>query len=69
MNIRECFEKRLLLEDRPDPRRSGRSMEVAEAKLEEAEKALRYALPDAMVILAYTACSTLRGPCFSGTGS
>ena len=28
MNIRECFEKRLLREDRPDPRRSGRSMEV-----------------------------------------
>lgn len=55
MNIRECFEKRLLREDRPDPRRSGRSMEVSEAKLEEAEKALRADLPDATVILAYTA--------------
>ena len=30
-------------------------MEVSEAKLEEAEKALRYGLPDATVILAYTA--------------
>ena len=55
MNVRECFEKRLLREDRPDPRRSGRSMEVSEAKLEEAEKALRAGLPDATVILAYTA--------------
>ena len=55
MNVRECFERRLLREDRPDPRRSGRSMEVSEAKLEEAEKALRAGLPDATVILAYTA--------------
>jgi len=55
VNIRECFEKRLLREDRPDPRRSGRSMEVSEAKLDEAEKALRYGLLDATVILAYTA--------------
>ena len=55
MNIRECFEKRLLRKDRPDPRRSGRSLEVAEAKLEEAEKALRYDLLDAAVILSYTA--------------
>jgi uncharacterized protein (UPF0332 family) len=55
VNVRECFEKRLLREDRPDPRRSGRSMEVSEAKLEEAEKALRAGLPDATVILAYTA--------------
>jgi len=54
VNIRECFEKRLLRVDRPDPRRSGRSMEVSEAKLEEAEKALRYGLLDATVILAYT---------------
>jgi hypothetical protein len=45
MNVRECFEKRLLREDRPDLRRSGRSMEVAEAKLEEAEKALEYGHP------------------------
>ena len=30
-------------------------MEVAEAKLEEAEKALRYGLLDATMILAYTA--------------
>ena len=55
MNIRECFERRLLREEKPDPRRSGRSMEVAEAKLEEAEKALRHGLHDATIILAYTA--------------
>jgi len=55
VNIRECFERRLLRVDRPDPRRSGRSMEVSEAKLDEAEKALRYGLLDATVILAYTA--------------
>ncbi len=55
MNIRECFKRRLLREDRPDPRRSERAMEVSEAKLEEAEKALRAGLPEATVILAYTA--------------
>jgi len=55
MNIRECFENRLLRKERPDPRKSERSMEVAEAKLEEAEKALGYGLLDAAVILAYTA--------------
>lgn len=55
MKIRECYERRLLREERPDPRRSERSMEVSEAKLEDAEKALRAGLPDATVILAYTA--------------
>ena len=55
MKIRECYERRLLREDRPDPRRSGRSMEVSEAKLEGAERALSAGLPDATVILAYTA--------------
>ena len=47
MNLRECFERRLLREDRPDPRRSERSMEVSEAKLDEAEKALGYGILDA----------------------
>lgn len=55
MKIRECYERRLLREERSDPRRSERSMEVSEAKLEDAEKALRAGLPDATVILAYTA--------------
>jgi len=55
LNIRECFEKRLLREDRPDPRRSERSMEVSEAKIGEAEKALGHGLLDATMILAYTA--------------
>jgi len=55
MNIRECFEKRLLRDDRPDTQRSRRSIEVAEAKIEEAEEALKYGLLDATLILSYTA--------------
>lgn len=55
MRLRECFDKRLLRKERPDIERSKRSMEVAEAKLDEAEKALSHKLFDATIILAYTA--------------
>lgn len=55
MRLRECFGKRLLRKERPDIERSKRSMEVAEAKLNEAERALSHKLFDATIILAYTA--------------
>jgi uncharacterized protein (UPF0332 family) len=55
MRLRECLEKTLLRRDRPDLEKSGRSVQVAEAKLGEAEKAFECGLFDAGVILAYTA--------------
>ena len=55
MKLEECFGKRLLRKERPDLERSKRSIEVAEAKLDEAEKAFIHRLFDATIILAYTA--------------
>jgi len=54
MKLNECFEKRLLRRERPDLERSRRSIEVAEAKIDESEKAFKYGLIDATIILAYT---------------
>ena len=54
MRLKECFDKRLLRRERPDFEKSERSMEIVEAKLDEAEKALRNGLFDATIILAYT---------------
>jgi len=55
MKLEECFGKRLLRKERPDLEKSQRSMEVAETKLDEAEKAVSHKLFDAAIILAYTA--------------
>jgi len=55
MKLKECFEKRLLRRERPDLEKGERSMEMAETKLDEAEKALSHNLFDATIILAYTA--------------
>jgi len=55
MRLRECFEKRLLRRERPDLERCRRSVQVAEAKLAQAEKAFDHGLIDAAIILAYTA--------------
>ncbi len=55
MNLKECFQRRLLRYGRPDARKSARSLEVAVTKLEEAEKALKEELFDAAIILSYTA--------------
>jgi len=55
MNQRECFEKRLLRRESPSPERCRRSVEVAEAKLLQAGKALEHELFDASLILSYTA--------------
>ncbi len=55
MNLRECFEKRLLRRDAPSPEASRRSIMVAETKLTEARRALDHDLIDSSVILSYTA--------------
>ena len=54
MRLNECFRKRLLRRERPDLEKSKRSIEVAEAKLNEAERAFTHELLDATVVLAYT---------------
>jgi len=54
MNLRECFDKRLLRREKPSLDRSIRSIEVAGSKLEEAEKALEHDLTDAAIVLSYT---------------
>jgi len=55
LKLQECFDKRLLRRERRDLEKSKRSIEVAEAKLDGAEKALSHKLFDATIILAYTA--------------
>jgi len=52
MNLRDCFQKRLLRRVRPDAAKSTRSLEVASAKLEEAKRALKNELFDAAIILS-----------------
>lgn len=54
MRLNECFRKRLLRRERPDLEKSKRSIEVAEAKFNEAEKTFGHGLLDATVVLAYT---------------
>ncbi len=54
MNLQECFRKRLLRKDRPDPARARRSLEVSGAKLEQARRACEHGLYDASLVLAYT---------------
>ena len=54
MNLEECFKRRLLRREKPDSQRSHRSIEVAEAKFEQAKKAHAHELHDASLVLAYT---------------
>ena len=54
MNLQECFRKRLLRNDRPDPPRARRSLQVSKAKLEHARRAYEHELYDASLVLAYT---------------
>ena len=54
MNLQECFRKRLLRRDRPDPARARRSLEVAREKLKHARRAHEHELYDASLVLGYT---------------
>lgn len=54
MRLNECFRKRLLRRERPNLEKSKRSIEVAEAKLNEAKRAFSHGLLDATIVLAYT---------------
>ncbi len=55
MNLRECFEKRLLKRVKPDTKKALQSLEVARKKLILAENALNAELFEACIIYGYTA--------------
>ncbi len=55
MNLRECFEKRLLRKSKPDRRKALESLKVARKKLVQAESALNAALFEICVVYGYTA--------------
>jgi uncharacterized protein (UPF0332 family) len=54
MNIKECFEKRMLREIPPDPEKAKRSLEIAENKLKTAKKAFQKELYGPVIIYGYT---------------
>jgi len=54
LNLEECFQRRLLRRDRPDPEKVERSLQVSAAKLEQAQKSHGHQIYDASLVLAYT---------------
>jgi uncharacterized protein (UPF0332 family) len=54
LNLEECFQRRLLRKERPDPQKAERSLQVSTAKLEQAQKSYTHQLYDACLVLAYT---------------
>ncbi len=55
MNLKECFDKRLLRKTKPDTKKALQSLEVARKKLVLAESALNAELFEACVVYGYTA--------------
>lgn len=54
MNIKECLEKSLLREDRPDLEKAKKSVKIAEIKLEKAKVLLKLGILDMTVINLYS---------------
>ena len=54
MNIKDCFEKRLLRKIQPDIDKAKRSIEIAENKLETARKAFEKDMFEVCIIYSYT---------------
>lgn len=55
MNIKECFEKRLLRRSKPDKLKSEKALEISKKNLVKAEKLLKHAFYSEAIITAYTA--------------
>lgn len=53
MRLNECFRKRLLRRERPDMEKVGISIKIAETRLKDAKRAMKSALFDATIVLAY----------------
>jgi uncharacterized protein (UPF0332 family) len=54
LNLEECYKRRLLRKDKPDPQKAERSLQVSAAKLEQAERSHSHQLYDASLVLSYT---------------
>jgi uncharacterized protein (UPF0332 family) len=54
MNIKKCFEQRMLRKITPDPKKAKRSLEIAESKLKTAKDAFKKELYGPTIIYGYT---------------
>ncbi len=55
MRLDDCFRRRLLRADRPDKKKAGRSVEIAEEKLKRAVMFLKDGIYDACILYGYMA--------------
>ncbi len=55
MNIKECFEKRLLRKGRPDRLKCEKALEISKKNLVRAERLLKHSFYSEAIISAYTA--------------
>jgi uncharacterized protein (UPF0332 family) len=55
MNIKECFEKRLLKKDRPDLLKSTKALEISKKNLVKSESLMKHGFYSEAILAAYTA--------------
>jgi uncharacterized protein (UPF0332 family) len=55
MNIKECFEKRLLRNASPDRLKSNKALEMSDRALEQAEKLMEHGFYEQVILYSYTA--------------
>lgn len=55
MNIKECFEKRLLRKGRPDQLKSEKALEISKKNIARSERLLKHGFYSEAIIAAYTA--------------
>lgn len=55
MNIKECFEKRLLKKGRPDSLKSAKAIEIARKNLVKSESLMKHGFYSEAILAAYTA--------------
>ncbi|HLC65026.1 MAG TPA: hypothetical protein VJI46_02775 [Candidatus Nanoarchaeia archaeon] len=67
-NVEDCLNFRLLRKISPDKGKSQRSLDIAKARIKEAEKALQLKVYTYAIVEAYTASFILRVLCFIRMG-
>jgi len=55
MNLKECFEKRLLRKGRADKLKSLKALEIAQGKINKAEQLLEHSFYEEVILTIYTA--------------
>lgn len=55
MNLKECFEKRLLRKGRPDKLKSLKALEIAQRKISKAEQLIKHSFYEEVILTIYTA--------------